>query len=134
MNIHKEYRSELSVEVLFKAWVSPEMTIEPVTRIECNPVTNGNFTLCTQGEYGEGVMNGKFKLVSPNHKLVYSWKWTHSDEETEVTVVFNAGADGTLIEVNHTGFDSNESRDLHDAGWDHYFNNLQEKIRQVWEH
>ncbi|MEQ9064872.1 MAG: SRPBCC domain-containing protein [Vicingaceae bacterium] len=131
MEIRKTFRSTLSRSVLYQAWVSPEMTIEPVVKIESDPKINGHFKLYSKSEHGEGVMSGKFIEVEQDKKLKYTWHWEESPEKTEVTVEFLENAGRTTVELMHKGFTTIESKEMHDAGWDHYFKSLEDKIKQT---
>ena len=129
MEVRKTYHSGLTKETLFRAWISPEMTIDPVTKIECNPVIGGDLKLYSKSEYGEGIMAGQFALLEFAKELTYSWHWEGSEETTEVNVQFLESDRGAEVHVTHSGFISEESRKMHDEGWDHYFKSLEEKIR-----
>ncbi|MEP1097015.1 MAG: SRPBCC domain-containing protein [Cyclobacteriaceae bacterium] len=131
MVIRKTYSSDLAKEMLYNAWLSPLMTIDPVTKIECDPVVGGELKLYSKSEYGDGVMSGKFALVEPGEKLMYSWHWEGSEETTQVNVQFLKIEEGTEVQIVHSGFISNESKEMHDSGWDHYFRSLEDKIRQT---
>jgi uncharacterized protein YndB with AHSA1/START domain len=49
---------------------------------------------------------------------VYTWRWAHArEEETLVTVEFDARGDGTEVVLTHSGFTTNESSAGHEAGW-----------------
>ena len=73
------------------------------------------------------------RLISCLIELLYSWHWQGSDETTLVNVEFSSeqgGGGGSKVHIVHTGFTSEESREMHDSGWDHYFKSLEEKIKE----
>lgn len=124
MTIHKEYKLEVAIEVLYEAWISPEMAIAPVTKIECNPVVGGIFKLFAESDEAVGIMIGVFEEVTPSEKLKYSWQWEGSEEKSVVKVQFIEEKGHTLVQLEHSGFVTQESKDAHDAGWDSYINGL----------
>ncbi len=128
MNINKVYHSKYSPEELFKAWVSPNMTIPPVVKIEVNPVINGHLILHTKSPEFESTMTGAFLEIELNRFLKYTWNWSGSEEHTIIEVSFLATPEGTDIHIKHRDFQSEESRTMHDSGWDHYVTELQKKM------
>ena len=64
--------------------------------------------------------------VVPDHHLIYTWRWNDDDEVTTIDVEFSANAAGCKIDLKHLGFASEQSRALHDSGWDSYIKGLQE--------
>ncbi|MEP4094474.1 SRPBCC family protein [Reichenbachiella sp.] len=129
MMILKKYVLDLSRETLFEAWVSPDMTIPPVTKIESNPVLRGVFKLWAESPEAVGIMTGIFEDVICNEKLKYTWQWEGSEEESLVSVEFEQDGNQTTIHLEHSGFLSQESKDAHDVGWDSYVDGLVAKIK-----
>lgn len=128
MQIKKTFNSKLDSESLFKAWISSDMTIEPICKIECNPIVGGDFVLHAQSENGIQLMKGQFKEVVQNQKLSYSWKWEGDTEETQVEVLFESIKKGCKVQLFQGDFLSEESKRLHEIGWEDYFNKLENKI------
>lgn len=129
MIIQKTYVLDLSSKTLFEAWVSPNMTIPPVTKIECDPVRGGVFKFWAESPEAVGIMIGVFEEVIHYKKLKYTWQWEGSEEESLVTVEFDEDANQATIRLEHSGFLSQESKDAHDVGWDSYVNGLVERIK-----
>ena len=132
MDLIKNYTSKIEKTMLYQAWISPEMVIPPITKIESNPIIGGVYKLYSQTSDGVGIMNGQFQSLIENEALIYSWHWEGANEHTLVTVIFkeieNRG--GTNINIEHTGFQSEESKAMHSFGWDSYFSQLEKKILQ----
>lgn len=121
MIIEKTYTTQVSGVQLFQAWISEEAVIAPVERIESDPVEGGRYRLWS----GPSVMTGVFKRVIPNELLQYSWCWDEAEEMTEITVKFSDHPEGgTQVSLTHSAFLSEESRAMHDTGWDSYFEGL----------
>ncbi|SMD38105.1 Uncharacterized conserved protein YndB, AHSA1/START domain [Reichenbachiella faecimaris] len=126
--ILKKFSIPVGRKELFEAWISPQMTIAPITKIECNPMAGGVMNLYAESAEAVGVMNGLFEEVIPNEKLKYSWQWQGSDEQTMVTVIFKDDGLQTLVQLEHTGFLSKESYDAHNSGWDNYLDGLADRL------
>jgi len=135
INLIKKYTSKIEKATLYQAWVSSNMVIPPITKIESNPIAGGIYKLYSESPNGVGIMNGQFKSLIENEALNYSWHWEGSEEHTDIRVLFkeSSGGLGTTIIITHTGFQSEESKNMHSIGWDSYFEKLEEKIleRQI---
>lgn len=129
MTIHKTYQSNLSKEILYEAWISDNMVIAPVVKLEIDARIGGVYKLFAESPDGIFIMPGAFVEVVPNSKLVYSWQWEGTEEETLVEVNFKENAEGSVVELTHSGFLSQESFDSHSAGWDSHFKGLIAKIQ-----
>ncbi|SMD36038.1 Uncharacterized conserved protein YndB, AHSA1/START domain [Reichenbachiella faecimaris] len=128
MNLIKKYTSKFSVKTLFEAWISPKMVIPPITKIEVAPVVGGHFRLYSERGDFETVMNGRFIELEENKKVKYSWHWDGSEEVSIVTVEFEEFEKNTVININHEGFNNEESRDMHAIGWDWYMKELEVRL------
>ena len=126
----KTYYSQFNVATLFAAWISPEMTIPPVTKIEAEPKVGGDFILHSESENGVSVMKGKFLEFLENERLKYTWNWQDSDEETVILVEFKSEGGKTNIHLVHSGFATKESLDMHASGWDYYVEALLQKLEE----
>lgn len=126
--ISKTYHSQLTPQQLYQAWLSPEMTIDPVTKMEVEAKVGGVLRLYAESPDGTFVMRGKLLELQENQKIRYAWKWDETPEETLVTVIFHSNDGKTEISLTHEGFETEESRKAHDSGWDQYFTGLQKKI------
>lgn len=129
MTIKKEYTSDISKVVIFKAWISQDMVIEPITKIICDPVIGGVLELYSESSSHNSVMKGVFKEIILYEKLVYTWYWEGSEEETIVNVKFQSRDDKTIVKIEHSGFLTEESKKMHNTGWDSYFSGLIDKIK-----
>lgn len=128
MKLQKNYTTKIRRDILFDAWVSPDSVIEPITKIESNPVEGGIYKLYSESPSGTAVMLGEFKEVVPNEKLEYTWHWEGSDEKTLIRVEFKEREGETHVAIEHNGFLTEESKEMHDTGWDSYLKGLESKI------
>ena len=127
MVIHKEYQLPFPREDVFEAWVSEDAVVAPITRIESNPIEGGEYRLYSESPTGNSEMVGEFQEVIENEKLQYTWHWEESNETTLITVTFAEGEDGpdsTEVVIEHANFESEDSAELHDTGWDSYVEGL----------
>lgn len=131
LTIHKKYQVDFSPQQLFDAWISPDMVIPPVSKIEVDPKVGGFLKLTVETPDGNSVMVGEFLNLSRPSQLVYTWEWDNNGEITHITVDFKALADGTEIVIAHTGFQSEESRAMHDSGWDSYVNGVVQTLQAI---
>lgn len=130
MTIQKTYQSNLSKEILYEEWISKNMVIAPVVKLEINAVVGGDYKLYAESPDGIFTMSGVFQEVNPNSKLVYSWQWEGTEEKTIVEVIFKERIGGSIVELRHAGFLTQESLDSHATGWDNHFNGLFDKIQK----
>jgi len=67
-------------------------------------------------------------------KLVYTWAWLDEagkpGRETLVTVTFRAMGRKTELTLRHEGFETRESRDSHNGGWNGCLDKLAEYLKR----
>ena len=119
-------------------WYSPSGMTTPHVEIDLR--VGGSYAITMQYDAtGEKVtVRGVFKIIEKPKKLVYSWKWDGSDEETEVAVMFRTLSDGeTELTLVHSGFaqvptesdvKNNWTVESHTAGWTTAFEKLERAI------
>jgi uncharacterized protein YndB with AHSA1/START domain len=78
-------------------------------------------------------MSGVFREVKSPERLVFTWMTGSCDAEmaraeTLVTVEFTAQAGGTLVQLTHEGFPSEEVREKHNYGWTASFDKLEKLV------
>ncbi len=77
-------------------------------------------------------LDGVFREIKPQEKLVFTWKWEHQPEmgETLVTVEFRQLGESSFTEVvlTHEFFPSKEMRDQHNQGWNGCLDRLVETL------
>ncbi len=128
MTITKRYTSKLSISDLYEAWISPEMTISPVIKIDIDPRIGGQFILHSQMQNTTSIMKGRILEIIKDQKLIYTWHWEGSDETSVVTVDFASESDQSIIQISHIGLLTKESEKNHSMGWDAYFEALEKKL------
>lgn len=133
MKLTKTYQTKLSVQTIFEAWISAEMVVPPITKIEVAPEVGGHFILHAQSNTGSLAMRGKFLEIEPNKKLKYTWNWEGSEETTIITVDFITGVEVSTIQITQADFLEQDSMERHATGWDYYFEALEKKLQELDE-
>lgn len=114
------------VEKVFAAWTDPEQLrrwFAPddavVARAIAEAWVGGTFLVEMRGkDGGKWIVRGLYREVVPNSRLVHTWCWEGSDDESLVTVEFEPEPPGTTrLTVTHSRLASSEARDNHEYGW-----------------
>lgn len=114
------------IETVYAAWTDPDLLrrwFAPddavVARAIAQAWVGGTFLIEMRGkDGGKWVTQGLYREVVPNRRLVHTWCWEGSDDESLVTVEFEPGRAGTTrLTVTHSRLASSEARDNHERGW-----------------
>ena len=122
----KVWRAWTDAEAI-KRWWGPGGQ-DPVSHAELDVRVGGRFRIVFGGPEGKDhEVQGTYKEVVPNHKLVFTWTWPNSTPErvSLVTVLLNAVARGTEIEFLHERHFDETVRDNHRQGWSESFVKLE---------
>lgn len=123
-------------ELVFRAWTDPEHvshwwgpTDFTVPSIRMDVWPGGSYRACLRSAEGaEYWVQGTFREIVVSEQLVFSWAWEDDDgkpdHETQVTVTFEDVGGKTLMTFRQAVFESVESRDSHEAGWDECLDRL----------
>lgn len=123
--VEKSYSCPFLVDTIYTAWTSSESVIPPAKSLTVDPVVGGRIEIVSEMNGIEWRMVGLFDEVVPNRRLAYSWEWNSDGEVSRVEVeFFEERSAECRIELLHTGFSKQESRDAHDYGWDSYIEGL----------
>ena len=78
---------------------------------------------------------GEIREVRPPERLAYTWRWEEGpdpvmagSEDTLVEIDFVDDGDGTLVRLTHSGFASEQVRDMHAQGWQGVLANLEARV------
>jgi len=80
----------------------------------------GRFRIVFGGAKGtDHEVQGAYKEIVPNRKLVFTWTWpkTTPERESLVTIVFKAAGTGTELDFRHEQLFDEQVRDDHKRGW-----------------
>ena len=120
MDLEQSYVAPFTPDDAYAAWVSSDTVIPPATAMEIEPVVGGHYRLIMETPDGVSRNEGRFLAVEPGRHVRYTWEWNGDGEVTEIDVTFAPAPEGAAITIRHTGFQSEQSRDMHAAGWDSY--------------
>ena len=139
--------SELKVEVskvfntashtLFDAWLNPELlgkfmtpgSSMTVPRCSNDPKVGGKFEIVMQQGDKELPHTGEYLTIKPHTEISFTWLSVNSIDGSIVTLSFIALSDTTTrLELVHTKFPSEQSRNDHNGGWNFIFDCLNKMI------
>ncbi|HTA31894.1 MAG TPA: SRPBCC domain-containing protein [Solirubrobacteraceae bacterium] len=117
-------------EDVFDAWTNPEVLRRwwgpgptwrtPVAEVDLR--VGGRYRLSMEDpDVGTSLtVTGEYREVRRPERLVYSWSWEedgHAGHESTVTVEFVERDERTIVLLEHSGLESQESRERHEQGW-----------------
>ena len=122
-------------EKVWRAWTDPEAIkrwwgpggSDPVSVAQVDVRVGGRFRIVFGGPQGtDHEVQGVYREVVPNRKLVFTWNWPNTTPEREslVTIVFRHAAGGTELDFLHTQHFDEAVRDNHQRGWSESFAKL----------
>lgn len=116
-------------------WQSPEGMTTPHVDVDLRVGGEYAITMQYMDTLENVTVRGIFKVIEEQKKLVYTWKWDGSDEETEVTFMFKAMSENeTMLTLIHSGFalyptendmKNNWTHESHTQGWTTAFDKLE---------
>lgn len=131
-------------ERVFAAWTDPEVLKQwwaagatwetPLAEVDARE--GGRYRLSMRTDEGEvHTVFGEYREVRPPERLSYTWTWEEGpgpsmagSENTLVVIEFLEDGDGTIVRLTHSGFATDELRDLHVHGWQGVLANLENRI------
>lgn len=113
-------------ERVFDAWLDPKMLAKfmmpgpdmSVPEAQTDPQVGGAFRIVMQTGDGTQIPHtGEYKAIKRPHQIVFTWNSPFSQDDSTVTLDFEAEGDGTLLRLTHVKLPSEESRANHEGGW-----------------
>ena len=84
---------------------------------------------------GRPSAEGRYLVVSPPDRVVFSWGWVGSAEippgSTTVEVDLTADGTETVVRIVHRGLPSDAGRAQHTEGWQHYLARLSQTVTGI---
>ncbi|MGJ8681593.1 SRPBCC family protein [Paraglaciecola sp.] len=120
MKVTKSYQLPFTRQVVYQAWVSSKTVIAPATAMDILPAVGGHYRLIMKSADFSSSNEGRFLVVDPPSHIRYTWEWNKDGDVSEIDVKFEATEKGTHIILNHIGFTTQESANMHASGWDSY--------------
>ena len=127
-------RFEATPQRVFEAWLDPVQVAQwmgprgfraDVKQLDAR--TGGAYAITMHMSDGSSVqVSGVYKEISRHTRLVFTWKWQHDMQDTQVTLTFKPVGNATDMTIEHAGFTSGEQRDNHNKGWAGCFDKLAE--------
>jgi uncharacterized protein YndB with AHSA1/START domain len=108
-------------EVLRRWWRSNPTWRTPVAEVDLR--VGGRYRLSMEDPDAGTfyTVQGEYREVRRPERLVYSWSWEQDDgqtgHESTVTVEFVERDERTIVVLEHSGLESQESRERHEQGW-----------------
>jgi uncharacterized protein YndB with AHSA1/START domain len=99
-----------------KSWSAPTGFTIPVSEGDLR--VGGKWRACMVSPQGEKLwLQGSYREIVKDRKLVFSHAWVGEAGETVVTVRLTDHPRGTKMMFEQSGFGSTDSREGHKAGW-----------------
>jgi uncharacterized protein YndB with AHSA1/START domain len=123
-------------ERVWRAWTDPQALKrwfgpggeDPVSLAQLDVRVGGRFRIVFGGPDGKAHdVQGVYKEVVPNRKLVFTWTWPNSTPEREsmITIELRAAGRGTELVFRQEQFFDSSVRDNHRRGWTESFVKLE---------
>jgi uncharacterized protein YndB with AHSA1/START domain len=128
--LHLERTFDAPAQDVFDAWTNPEVLRRwwgpgptwrtPVAEVDLR--VGGHYRLSMEDpDVGTLLtVTGEYREVRRPERLVYSWSWVEDGQpghESTVTVEFLERDERTIVQLEHSGLESQESRERHEQGW-----------------
>jgi uncharacterized protein YndB with AHSA1/START domain len=128
-------------EKVWRAWTDPQALSrwfgpggpQPVALAELDVRVGGRFRVLFGGADGkEHEVQGVYREVVPNRRLVFTWVWprTTPERESRVTIEFRKAGRGTELVFTHAQHFDEKVRDDHRQGWSESFNKLEQFLTE----
>ncbi len=103
-----------------RQWMGPTGFRAPDAKIDAR--VGGTYVIPMISPEGKvSTVRGVIRELVQNQRLRLSWAWDQEDgsdgQLMDVTIEFQATAEGTRLVVQHSNFIDDEARDLHRQGW-----------------
>ena len=127
---------------VWRAWTEPEAVKQwwgpggndPVSLAQLDVRVGGRFRVVFGGAQGKDhEVQGIYKEVVPERKLVFSWTWPNSTPErvSQVTISLTPAAGGTDFHFLHEQLFDETVRDNHKRGWSESLAKLEIFLQQI---
>ena len=127
---------------VWRAWTEPEAVKQwwgpggndPVSLAQLDVRVGGRFRVVFGGAQGKDhEVEGIYKEVVPERKLVFSWTWPNSTPErvSQVTISLTPSAGGTDFHFLHEQLFDETVRDNHKRGWSESLAKLEIFLQQI---
>jgi uncharacterized protein YndB with AHSA1/START domain len=121
-----EIRIEAAAEAVFEHFTDPRLFTRWMGhRAVLDPRPGGAWSVDVNGL---DVVAGRYRIVEPPTRLVFTWSWQTTDGatpafESEVEITFHEDGPETVVRLRHRGLPP-DALSGHDEGWRHYVRRL----------
>jgi uncharacterized protein YndB with AHSA1/START domain len=134
---------DVSRERVFDAWLDGQQIASWIgprsvsaQTLEMSAKVGGAYRIHMRGADGSGgpTVNGTFREIVRPERLVFTWKWETghpmgaAGQETLITLTFRAVGTKTEMTLRHENFETAQSRDSHNQGWNASFEKMAELL------
>ena len=129
---------------VFAAWLDPKSIARWIgprsvnaEALELTAKTGGHYRIHMRGADGSSgpTVEGVYREIVRPERLVFTWKWASghpmgaSGQETLITLTFREIAPSkTQMTLRHEFFETKNSRDSHNQGWNASFDKMAELL------
>lgn len=130
--------------LVFKAWTEPDHLERwqgapqgfTITTHEVDFRPGGAYRLCMRSPEGiDHWLQGVYREIVAPERLVFTHAWLDARgkpaAETLVTITFTERGGKTELTLRQTGFESVQSRDGHNVGWNSQFDRLAQYLAKA---
>jgi len=123
---------------VYQAWIDPAQLAQwmggpevTTVKAEADVRVGGRYHVHMTTATDEHNVDGVYREVRPNEKLVFTWAWRSTPErESLVTVHLKADGDHTIMTFTHEQFFDEAARDRHEHGWTGSFGKLEAHLNK----
>jgi uncharacterized protein YndB with AHSA1/START domain len=116
----------------FARWIGPRNITSEVTAMDPRPGGAYRMVMRDAASGAVHIGQGVYREVVPPEHLAFTWAWTDQTgkpgHETIVTVTLRSIGEATEMTLRQELFESRDSRDRHDHGWQGSFAKLAEVL------
>ncbi|MDA1096263.1 MAG: SRPBCC family protein [Chloroflexi bacterium] len=125
--VEREIHIAAPPERVFPFFTDPDKIVQwKGVSAEADPRPGGIYRVNVTGR---DIVRGRFVEVVPNTRVVFTWGWEGPNQPlspgsstVEVTLIADGG--GTIVRLRHSGLTTQELRDSHAQGWEHFLTRL----------
>ncbi len=135
-SVHVKKEFPVSVESLYKAWVTPEALKEwwqpmgkTLKEVKNEVKEGGKFRYRFEDSESPLEITGEYKRVNPKKQLVYTWDFNFEKESLDKSIFqleinFSSDGVGSEISIAQENLKDKESVIVHEEGWNKQLDSL----------
>lgn len=132
----------VSVEKLYKAWISPTALKQwwkpmekKLTDVQNDVKKGGSIKYTANDSEPSLIITGEYEEVKEREKLVYTWDFNFSEDAFEespfrLTINFQKNGEKSRLEVRQENLKDDEAIQVHRKGWDKQLENLKKYLEE----